>query len=512
MDEAGMSPNPEPPDWLLPAWDAVPADPDEPARRPVAAGTFGLRVRTVSEVSRAIRERVRADDGLRDLWVEGEVGRVTVSSAGHAYFTLKDARAQLQCVWFRDDRVRSPFQPQTGLQVVAHGRMDLFEPQGALQLYVEALQPSGFGNLAVRFEQLKAALAAEGLFDAGRKRPLPVSPRTIAVITSPTGAVWRDVCTVLARRWPLARVVLVACQVQGEGAPASVVTAFRRLERWIAELDGAGHGDEAPEVTILARGGGSLEDLWSFNDERVVRAVVAHRVPVVCGVGHEVDVTLADFAADVRAPTPSAAAELVVPDRVEVIASVRVLGRRAEAAGSRRLAGARRDVDAERRALSRLEPRAQLAASRERAGLLLDRAARVMDERLAAARRGQERASVRLAPVLPARLEAEARRLDALAARAPRVAVTTVATASMRLAAARASLAALAPQATLDRGYAIVRRAADGGIVRRPDDAPSGTALAVSLAQGALAARSEGDERGSRRRGRSAPAGGEGSA
>ena len=150
-------------------------------RGPIPGGTFGLRVRTVSEVSRAIRERVRSDDGLRDLWVEGEVGRVTVSSAGHAYFTLKDARAQIQCVWFRDDRVRSPFQPQTGLQVVAHGRMDLFEPQGALQLYVEALQPSGFGNLTLRFEELKARLAEEGLFDAARKRSLPDRPRTIAV-------------------------------------------------------------------------------------------------------------------------------------------------------------------------------------------------------------------------------------------------------------------------------------------------------------------------------------------
>jgi exodeoxyribonuclease VII large subunit len=158
---------PEPPDWLLPAWDAAPSERDDPSRgRATAAppGTFGLRVRTVSEVSRAIRDRVRSDDGLRDLWIEGEVGRVTVSTAGHAYFTLKDARAQIQCVWFRDDRVRSPFQPQTGLQVVAHGRMDVFEPQGALQLYVEALQPSGFGNLALRFEQLKAKLAEEGLF------------------------------------------------------------------------------------------------------------------------------------------------------------------------------------------------------------------------------------------------------------------------------------------------------------------------------------------------------------
>ena len=369
-----MSRTPEPPDWLLPSWDSVPVDPDEPpVRRPVPGGTFGLRVRTVTEVSRAIKERIRGDDGLRDLWVEGEVGRVTVSTAGHAYFTLKDARAQLQCVWFRDDRVRSPFQPQTGLQVVAHGRMDLFEPQGALQLYVEALQPSGYGNLALRFEQLKARLADEGLFDGARKRPIPTRPRTIAVITSPTGAVWRDVCTVLARRWPLARVILVACQVQGEGAPASIVGAFRRLEAYLTDELDAGRAADAPAVTILARGGGSLEDLWSFNDERVVRAVVGHPIPVVCGVGHEVDVTLADFAADVRAATPSAAAELVVPERLEVTASVRQLGRRGEAAILRQVAVGRRDLEGERRAMARLEPRAQLAASRERAGLLLDR-------------------------------------------------------------------------------------------------------------------------------------------
>ncbi len=325
----GMSP--EPPDWLLPSWDTLPADPDADPRRPASpAGTFGLRVQTVSEVSRAIRERVRSDDGLRDLWIEGEVGRVTVSTAGHAYFTLKDARAQLQCVWFRDDRVRSPFQPQTGLQVVAHGRMDVFEQQGALQLYVDALQPSGFGNLALRFEQLKARLSEEGLFDAARKRPLPPRPLAVAVVTSPTGAVWRDVCNVLARRWPMVRVVLVAAKVQGDGAPASIVGALRRLERWVEAERAAGRGAQAPSVTILARGGGSLEDLWSFNDERVVRAVVAHPIPVVSGVGHEVDVTLVDFAADVRAPTPSAAAELVVPDRLEVIGAIRQAGRRAE--------------------------------------------------------------------------------------------------------------------------------------------------------------------------------------
>ena len=489
-----MSPTPEPPDWLLPSWDAVPVDPDEVGSRraPAPGGTFGLRVRTVTEVSRAIKDRIRADDGLRDLWVEGEVGRVTISSAGHAYFTLKDARAQLQCVWFRDDRVRSPFQPQTGLQVVAHGRMDLFEPQGALQLYVEALQPSGYGNLALRFEQLKARLAQEGLFDAGRKRPLPPRPRTIAVLTSPTGAVWRDVCNVLARRWPLARVILVACQVQGEGAPASIVGAFRRLEGYLEAEEEAGRGADAPAVTILARGGGSLEDLWSFNDERVVRAVVAHPVPVVCGVGHEVDVTLADFAADVRAPTPSAAAELVVPDRLEVTASIRQIGRRGESAVMRRVAVGRRDLDAERRAMARLEPRAQLAASQERVGLLVDRATRVVEARLARAARDGERTAARLEPILQARLGADRAMLEALARRAPHSIDRRRRAAAAPLAAAGATLGALGPGATLARGYAIVRDGREGAILRDPADAPAGTPLRVTLAGGALAATSDG--------------------
>jgi exodeoxyribonuclease VII large subunit len=488
-----MSRTPEPPDWLLPSWDAVPVDPDEPpARRAVPGGTFGLRVRTVSEVSRALKDSIRADNGLRDLWVEGEVGRVTVSTAGHAYFTLKDARAQLQCVWFRDDRARSPFQPQTGLQVVAHGRMDLFEPQGALQLYVEALQPSGFGNLALRFEQLKARLADEGLFDGARKRPVPSRPRTIAVVTSPTGAVWRDVCTVLARRWPLARVILVACQVQGEGAPASIVGAFRRLEAHLADEVSAGRGSEAPAVTILARGGGSLEDLWSFNDERVVRAVVGHPIPVVCGVGHEVDVTLADFAADVRAATPSAAAELVVPERLEVMASVRQLGRRGETAVLRRVAVARRDLEGERRAMAALEPRARLATSRERAGLLLDRAARVVDSRLTRASREGERTAARLAPILPARLAADRARLDGLGQRAPRMVDRRLRAASASLAATGASLGALGPGATLARGYAIVRGGREGAILRDPADAPAGTPLRMTLAGGTLAATSDG--------------------
>ena len=460
------------PDGLLPPWDATPddAEPDRtgpmPAPSRTPPGTFGLRILGVSEVTKVVRDAIRADERLRDLWVEGEVGRVTVSTAGHAYFTLKDDRNALQCVWFRDDRARSAFQPQAGLRIVAHGRVDLFEPQGALQLYVESIQPAGFGDLTLRFEALKARLTQEGLFDTVRKRPLPQRPTSIGVITSPTGVVWRDVGNVLARRWPLARVVLVACQVQGEEAPASIVGAFRRLERWIEQCRHEGHPEDAPQVTILARGGGSLEDLWSFNDERVVRAVVAHTVPVVCGVGHEVDVTLADFAADVRAPTPSAAAEVVVPDRVEWEKAFRRAADRIAAAATARLAASRRDLEAERRALARLDPQAQLATSRERVGLLLDRAVRAVEAAMARRRTALEAAATAIPKVISARLVTARRDLDT----------------------ASAALAVLDPQATLDRGYAIVRRAADDRIVRAPDEAPPATRLAVRVARGELAA------------------------
>ena len=264
----------------------------------------------------------------------------------------------------------------------------------------------------------------------------------------------------------MTRVLLVACKVQGEDAPDSIVRAFNRLERWIAGLDRAGRSAEAPQVTILARGGGSLEDLWSFNDERVVRAVVGHRLPVVCGVGHEVDVTLADFAADIRAPTPSAAAEMVVPDRADWLASFRRAGDRTAAAVGRVLDAARRELAAERRALDQLDPRAQLVADRERVGLLLDRA-------------------VRVAAVA---IERRSAALRAAAGDAPRPILARLATARATLAASTAALAVLGPQATLDRGYAIVRRSTDGLIVRRPADAPAGTALAIRVADGELAA------------------------
>ena len=280
----------------------------DPVVQPIRPQAANVPIMSVAELTTLVKGALRQTPRLRDVWVEGEVGQVSISAAGHCYFTLKDDRAQLKCVIFRDDRLMIPFEARTGLRVVAQGNIDVFEAQGVYQLYVRTLQPSGFGDLALRFEALKAKLAAEGLFAAERKRPLPAYPQSIGVVTSLNGAVMHDIRRVLARRWPLARVVVSACQVQGEGAQRTIVAALRRVARWTDEQSG-----RATDVVILARGGGSLEDLWPFNDEQVVRAVAGHPCPVVVGVGHETDVTLAEFAADVRAATPSVAAELVVP-------------------------------------------------------------------------------------------------------------------------------------------------------------------------------------------------------
>jgi len=454
----------EPPDWALPSWDAL-----EPPAGRLPAGRGAPLVLGVSDVTRAVRDAVRGDPRLADVWVEGEVGRVTVSSAGHAYFTLKDARSQLACVWFRDDRLRSSFEVRAGLQVVVHGRIDVFDAQGVYQCYVAAVQPAGLGDLALRFEATKARLAAEGLFEASRKRPLPVRPATVGIVTSLSGAVLQDVRRVLERRWPLARLVVSACRVQGEGSAQTIVAALDRLVRFGTACRAEGRPLDGPAVVIVARGGGSLEDLWAFNDERVVRAVAAHPVPVVAGIGHETDVTLVDFAADLRAPTPSAAAEMVVPERRQVLAAIRAEGARADAALGAEITELARRVNAERRALEGLRPEARLAAARERAGYLLDRATGAVASRMATGRRGVERTTGRLHPLVGTRLAAARAGLEAT----------------------RGSLAALDPGATLARGYAIVRRAHDGAIVREPGEAPAGTALRLRVARGEIAARAE---------------------
>ena len=254
-----------------------------------------------------MRALLDGDPALADVWVEGEVSQPSYPPSGHCFFTLKDAASQVKAVLFREELARATVRPEHGMQVICHGKVRAYEAQGTYQVYVESITPAGAGDLHQQYEALRAKLAAEGLFEVGRKRPLPRWPRRIGVVTSPVGAVWRDIGNIMKRRYPIGVLVLSPTIVQGPTAAGAIVRALQRL-----------HGGDGVDVVILARGGGSLEDLWSFNDERVVRAVVDSPMPVVVGVGHESDVTLADFAADLRAPTPSAAAEQAVPDLTDV--------------------------------------------------------------------------------------------------------------------------------------------------------------------------------------------------
>ncbi|MCC7117540.1 MAG: exodeoxyribonuclease VII large subunit [Anaerolineales bacterium] len=253
---------------------------------------------TVSQLTFHIRKRLEDDPALREVWVQGEISNLAHPNSGHLYFTLKDKNAALRCVMWKLDAARLRFNLQDGLAVEAHGKIAVYEPQGQYQLVVNLLQPKGEGALYQEFLRLKAMLEAEGLFDVERKRPIPELPQTIGLVTSQTGAALRDMLNTLRRRLPLARVILAPSAVQGAEAPPALVKALQTLNQ------------QNPDVILLARGGGSIEDLWGFNDERVVRAVAASQTPVICGVGHETDFTLCDFVADLRAPTPTAAAEL----------------------------------------------------------------------------------------------------------------------------------------------------------------------------------------------------------
>jgi exodeoxyribonuclease VII large subunit len=248
---------------------------------------------------------LEADNLLVDLWINGEVSNISQSAAGHLYFTLKDKASQLRCVHFHWERLTTQF--ENGTAVVAHGRISIYEVAGALQFYVDLVQPEGVGILHLEFERLKAQLEEEGLFDTARKRQIPAFPRRIGVVTSPTGAVFSDIANIISRRYPLAELVLSPTPVQGDGATEGIVRAFDALNH-----------SEGLDLVILARGGGSLEELWAFNEEKVARAVFASKAPVISGVGHDTDFTIVDFVADLRAPTPSAAAELAVPHRPEL--------------------------------------------------------------------------------------------------------------------------------------------------------------------------------------------------
>jgi len=254
---------------------------------------------TVTDLTRHLRQLLEADPGLQGVWVEGEVSNLSRPSSGHIYFTLKDSGASLRCVMWKTEAAHLRFAPQDGMAIEVHGSLGIYEVTGQYQLYADSLRPVGEGALYQEFLRLKAILEAEGLFDPARKRPIPASPRRIGIVTSPTGAALRDMLNTLRRRMPLAEVILAPAPVQGDEAPLALVEALRTLNRVAL-----------PDVILLARGGGSMEDLWAFNDEQVVRAVSESQAPVITGVGHETDFTLVDFAADLRAPTPTAAAEL----------------------------------------------------------------------------------------------------------------------------------------------------------------------------------------------------------
>lgn len=388
---------------------------------------------TIWQLTSYIRDLFDQDPHLQDVWVEGEISNFTRASSGHLYFTLKDERSELRCVMWRAQAARLAFEPQHGDALIAHGSVTVYEARGQYQLVCDTLQRAGVGDLNRQFELLKARLDAEGLFDPARKRPLPPFPRRIGVVTSPTTAAFQDILNVLSRRYPLAEIILSPTLVQGKEAPPQIIAALRRLNE-----------HSAADVILLARGGGSLEDLWCFNDEAVVRAVAASRIPVVTGVGHEIDFTLVDFAADVRAPTPSAAAEVITPDGPAMRATVEAWSGRLTGQMAALLADRRAALRGQTRLLERLSPAVRVRSARQQVDDLLGRA------------------GARL------RLDLERRR--------------------ERLAAQARALDSANPLLLLRRGYAIVTRTEDGARVTSVQHAAEDTPVTITLHDGRLAA------------------------
>jgi len=443
-----------------------------------SAGRPDRDVYTVSRLNREVR--VLLERGFGSLWLEAEISNFARPSSGHWYFSLKDAAAQVRCAMFRQRNMLSAFTPRDGQKVLVRARIGLYEPRGEYQLLVDHMEDAGLGALKRQFEELSAKLAAEGLFAAERKRALPALPKRIGVITSPTGAAIRDIVHVLARRFPAAPVLIYPVPVQGAQAAAEITAAVHLAARR-ADCD----------VLILARGGGSLEDLWAFNDEALARAIVASPIPIVTGVGHEIDFTIADFAADVRAPTPSAAAEIVVPDAQEWLKTLRAFGQRLQQ-------GVRRRLDEGRERLRWLDGRAALVSPSARLGQqmqrlddLEDRLARAWRQRFTDLRADLIERRGRLWQSSPAaHVRAAGLREVSLSARLVAAQTQLLRRARDRLVPLARTLNAVSPLATLDRGYAIASRA-DGTILRDAAEAPPGTSIDVRLATGHLRAKVE---------------------
>lgn len=310
------------------------------------------RIIKVGLLAAYLRELVETDEVMQDVWVEGEVSSFTVAGSGHAYFAIKDESATVDCVMWKQTRMRQSFQPKVGELVVAHGGATIYEKNTRFQIRTDVIYPAGAGILQLQLEQLTQKLEAEGLFDPSRKRPLPLFPTRIGVVTSETGAVWHDIQQVLQRRYPLVELVLAPAVMQGDRTPESVVSAIQLLQG--ANVD----------VIVVARGGGSAEDLWAFNDERIARAIFASGIVVVSAIGHETDTSLADLVADVRAPTPSAAAEMIAPDIATLSITVDDLRARALGAAIATVDDRGRDLARLQHRLALLSPRAQLNAMR----------------------------------------------------------------------------------------------------------------------------------------------------
>ncbi len=398
-----------------------------------------MTVITVSQLNRYVRSLLESDAQLGQVFISGEISNfVNHYRSGHLYMSLKDENAVVKAVMFRSQAMQLRFVPENGMKVIARARVSLYEKDGAYQIYLDDLQPDGAGALQVAYEQLKARLAEEGLFDESRKRSLPRYPHCIGVITSSTGAAVRDIFNVLGRRYPLAKIVLARVLVQGDGAPPQLVAALQRFEgmRQAAAPD-------TPDVIIIGRGGGSLEELWAFNDERVARAVAASVIPVISAVGHETDFTICDFAADLRAPTPSAAAELAAPDVRELSERIRFLHTAAQ------------------RSLSNGVARRQTALRA------------LMQKRCLTS------------PLYP--VEERAMRLDHTVKRFSAAAHLAVTRADRRLAQAAGKLHVLSPLQVISRGYALVEN--ENGIVRSVHDIAPEEAVSVRVADGTLRCR-----------------------
>jgi exodeoxyribonuclease VII large subunit len=431
------------------------------------------RVWKVSELTETISELL--ERAFPDVWVEGEVSNCHAAQSGHIYFTLKDARSQIRCVCFRDQARMLKFRPEDGLHVTVRGSLGVYEPRGEYQIYVSLIEPVGAGALQIAFEQLKKKLQDEGLFDAARKRPLPVLPRCIGVVTSPTGAAIRDILRVLKRRFANVHVQIYPVKVQGDGAAAEVAAGLRHFNR-----------AKFADVVIVARGGGSLEDLWAFNEEVVARAIAASDVPVITGIGHETDFTIADFVADLRAPTPSAAAEIVVQSRQEF---------------ERHIAACSRDLVKEMRYfLSQRRHRVrdlQTHRGFRQLELLVRRRHQQLDElssalgmvlrlRLATARQRMTRAGAQIASFdLRGRASVLRRRIEQRG-EALRTAMDRALIAKRhRFEKLKLQLDERSPLQLLERGYAIAYDAS-GRVLRSADQVAIGEGISVRLAKGLL--------------------------